>query len=186
MESRRDRQDHRGYSGLGVAVIALIIFTTGCSENRGKALNEVPDLPQILVLPFHIRGPQMPDMMDVTETMIYFLKNKGYYLPRDAGEALDIVRQYELRGIYPPEKVIRKIGTERHIDFILIGKIGAETSANNHLKVATMDPDYMDIRIRLINAHTGKLKQVIYRQVDVDNSVIRTINEELSEIAEKL
>ena len=186
MESRRDRKDNRSYSGLGAAVFALIFLITGCSENRGKALNEVPDLPQILVLPFHIRGPRMPEMMDVTETMIYYLKNEGYYLPRDVGEALDIVRQYELHGIYPPEEIIRKIGIERQIDFILIGKIGAETSTNNHMDVATMDPDFMDIRIRLINAYTGKLKQVIYRQVDVDGSVTRTINEVLSEIAEKL
>ena len=98
----------------------------------------------------------------------------------------EIVNDYKVRGIYPGEKLIKKIGLEQNLDYILIGKISSTSKKNNPLELVSMKASEVEVRIRLINAGTGRLKQVIHRQLKVEDSVNETINEIFLDIVNRL
>jgi hypothetical protein len=59
-------------------------------------------------------------------------------------------------------------------------------SGGNDMNVVSVKPDIIDVKIRVVNAKNGKLRQVIFKEQDIEQSPSRTLNEILFEIAEKL
>jgi hypothetical protein len=164
-----------------IFLLSLGLTLLACSD---KAIKPGPDpgLPTVLVLPFHTQGPGVPKMLDITETFVYMLYNDGRLRPRDTGEALDIVKTYALRGIYPAREKLLLIGSERNIDFIIIGKVSTQSKNNNPLQLQSMAPEIVDVKIRLIDARSGNLRQVIHQQREVYGSIAESLSEIFADI----
>jgi hypothetical protein len=164
-----------------ILLLSLGLTLLACSDKAIKPGPD-PDLPTVLVLPFHTQGPGVPKMLDITETFVYMLYNDGRLRPRDTGEALDIVKTYALRGIYPAREKLLLIGSERNIDFIIIGKVSTQSKNNNPLQLQSMAPEIVDVKIRLIDARSGNLRQVIHQQREVYGSIAESLSEIFADI----
>lgn len=185
MESRPKRKNLRRNSRL-ILLLAVVFLTGSCAAEKKQILSESVPKPKILLLPIMARGSGLPDMMDVTETFIYFIKAGNKYVPKDVGESLAVVRQFQLSGIYPQQSKIQQIGIQQKVDFVLIGQVNRGGTDQNPLGLLSMPSSTIEVKLRLFNAKTGMLKQIIHYQKNVSDSIRGTLNLILAESIAKL
>lgn len=180
MESRSKRKNLRRNSRL-ILLLAIVCLTGSCTAEKKQILSESAHRPNILLLPVMARGSGLPDMIDITETIIYFIKADDKYEPKDVGESLAVVRQFQLSGIYPQKSKIQQIGLEQKVDFVLIGQVNRGGIDQNPLDLLSMPSSTIEVKLRLFNAKTGTLKQIIHYQKNVSDSIRGTLNHILAE-----
>jgi hypothetical protein len=181
MDCGRKRKNPGNYSRLITVLLVSGLIISGCANKAERVKPESAIRPIILVFPFYLKGRYLPGIMDATEKMIYFLQKGGRFIPLDAGDSVNMIKESGIRGIYPSRKELKQLGKKTSVDFFLIGKITGKNS--NPAGISLSGNEIIEITVRLIDAKTGKLRQIIIKQEEADDSASSSIERMLAEIA---